>query len=262
MDRSDTQLNARKIKKATLSATVQQPTAVYPTSLGVLAGTYLLAFGVSPVALGLCVGGLAIGAGGWLFEYFVRGDRHALAIVNEVRRQLAEKRRAAIAKIETELQLLKHQDGLRQLQQLTQKFDNFEQVLGKKLDSGEITYNRYLAMAEQVFLNALDNLEQLAFALQSVAAINMELIQQRLRQLPAGDEQIGVLQARVDLWQEQQTLSRALLLENERAMTQLDRVSARLAQVRTKESEAVMDMENAMSELESLINKAKQYERK
>lgn len=259
---TETQLNAEKIKKATLNASVQQPVAVYPTSVGVLAGAYALAFGLNPVVAGICLGGLAVGCGGWLFEYFVRGKTHALNIVNRLRAELAQQRRESIERIRGELNALQHQEALQQLEQLTRKFQNFEAVLGKKLDSGELTYNRYLGIAEQVFLNALDNLEQLAFALQSIAAINMESINNRLRGMADDSEERAPLLERAQLWHDQHEKADDLLLENEHAMTQLDRVSARLAEIRTREGHAHMDMENAMAELENLISKASQYDRR
>lgn len=262
MAQPETQFNAEKIKKATLNASVQQPVAVYPTSVGVLAGAYALAFGLNPVVAGLCLGGLALGTGGWLFEYFVRGKTHALQIVNRLRDELAQKRRAAIERIRGELNALNHTEALQQLDTLIRKFQNFETVLGKKLDVGELTYNRYLAMAEQVFLNSLDNLEQLAFGLQSVAAVDMESINERLRTTADEEHERAPLLARAQLWHDQHKKADELLLENEHAMTQLDRVSARLAEIRTREGHAQMDMENAMAELENLISKASQYERR
>jgi hypothetical protein len=262
MAQPETQFNAEKIKKATLNASVQQPVAVYPTSVGVLAGAYALAFGLNPVVAGLCLGGLALGTGGWLFEYFVRGKTHALRIVNRLRDELAQKRRAAIERIRGELNELNHTEALQQLDTLIRKFQNFETVLGKKLDVGELTYNRYLAMAEQVFLNSLDNLEQLAFGLQSVAAVDMDSINERLRTTADEEHERAPLLERAQLWHDQHKKADELLLENEHAMTQLDRVSARLAEIRTREGHAQMDMENAMAELENLISKASQYERR
>ena len=256
------ELNTSRIKRATLNTTLQQPVAVYPTSMGVLAGVYLLAFGMAPIAAGLCVGGLTLGAGGWLYEYFVRGKNHALKIVNQYRKNLAKQRVAAIARIETELEKLHHREGQKQLQQLQAKYGNFESVLAKKLDVDELTYNRYLAMAEQVFLNALDNLEQLVFGLQSVSAINMATINEKLSRLEQDTEEYQTLLARAQLWHDQQQKAKSLLAENEQAMTQLDRVTVRLAEIRTREGHAVMDMDNAMAELEGLIQRASQYERR
>ena len=90
---------------------------------------------------------------------------------------------------------------------------------------------RYLAMAEQVFLNSLDNLEQLAFGLQSVAAVDMESINERLRTTADEEHERAPLLARAQLWHDQHKRADELLLENEHAMTQLDRVSARLAEI-------------------------------
>lgn len=258
---AQSQLDAKRIKQKTLNTTLQRPVAVYPTSVGVLAGAYLLAFGLSPLALGLCAGGLALGVGGWLYEFIARGDDHALRIVEQYRAVLAGKRAAAIERIRAELDQLQHTDGLKQLEQLTRKFKNFEAVLGKKLNVNEITYNRYLAISEQVFLNALDNLEQLAFGLQSVSAIDMQAINARLERLSGQAELQKPLLARAGLWHDQHTRAQALMVENEHAMTQLDQVTAKLAEIRTREGHAQMDMEIAMAELEDLIKKASRYER-
>ena len=259
---SQQHLSSGEIKKKTLSTSVQQPISIYPSALGILGGMYLLTFGFSVIALGLCLGGLVMGAGGWLFEYLVRGPKHALNIVNRFRESLEKKRRESISRIQDALSSLQHKDGLHQLEQLNKKFNNFEQVLAKKLNSGELTYCRYLAMGEQVYLNALDNLEQLGFCLQSVSAINMERVNDKLSRLGEASPEREPLLARAQLWHEQQQKARMMLSENENAMTQLDRVTARLAEIRIKEGRAQMDMENAIAELELLISKASQYERK
>ncbi len=259
MAQSQLQLDAKRIKQQTLNTTLQRPVAVYPTSFGVLAGVYVLAFGLSPLALGICAGGIALGVGGWLYEWWVRGDDHAFRIVNEYRKALAKQRAEAIARIDQLLVSLQHTEGQQQLAQLTEKFQNFEAILAKKLNVNELTYNRYLAISEQVFLNALDNLEQLAFALQSVSAIDMASINRKLQHREGDSEAQAPLLARANLWQEQHQKANALLAENEKAMTQLDLVAAKLSEVRTREGHATMDMELAMVELEQLIQKASQY---
>ena len=53
-----------------------------------------------------------------------------------------------------------------------EKYDNLAEILREKLNAGELTYSRYVAMAEQVFLSGLDFLKEAAMSLKSISKID------------------------------------------------------------------------------------------
>lgn len=250
---------AAELKKETLAISVQRPVAVYPATVGALAAAYSAAFGLSLVSGGLMAAGLLVGFGGWAIEYFVNGDKYGLEIVTKHRESLEVKRKKALKSLARELDQIGSDSGVNQLHQLKAKFENFENLLRKKLNPSELAYNRYLSMAEQVYLNALDNLEHLTTGIQSVSAIDIHSVEKRLEELSEQSDEYQALMDRKGLWEKQQARANKFLVDNEFAMTQIDHVSAKLAEVVTKSGRAQMDMELAMSELKDLIIKADKY---
>lgn len=248
--------SATEIKKETLALTVQRPVAVYPATVGMLALGYSTAFGFNLVSACVMAAGLAIGFGGWAIEYFVNGDKYGLDIVTRHRQAMEAQRKKTLRALAKDLKEGDSPEGVAQLGKLKQKFENFEAMLAKKLNPSELAYNRYLSMAEQVYLNALDNLERLATGIQSVSTIDIQGIEARLQDSSTSTQEMEALASRRSLWQSQQERARTLLVENEFAMTQIDHVTAKLAEITTKSGRAQVDMELAMSELKDLISRA------
>ncbi len=152
----------------------------------------------------------------------------------------------------------------KQLKSLTQKRDNLADVLGSRLDAGEVTYARYLTTAQQVYESTLENLHEVAVAQRSISAIDGEYIDARLAELAAksalGDadeRERASLEGRRDLRLSQVNKVAALLAENEAAMTLLDRTATSLANApigRTPE-----DAKAAMEALAELADRASRY---
>ena len=258
MHNKESQISLPTLKKKTLSRTIQRPISTYPTALGLLAGAWILGVGFSPIGLSLCIGGLGVGVVGWAYEHVVRGNVHALEIVNEYRDKLMNQRMESIQRLEHDLSETANKDALDQLKLLTTKFESFQTILDRQLSSTELTYNRYLAMAEQVFLNSLDNLVQFVLIMQSISAIDIN----RLNEKISGGDDGESLKARKILWENNSEKCQKLLEKNEDAMTQLDHVASRLATIKTRDGRALVDMEAAMSELQILIDRVEKYARK
>ena len=252
-------ISPEALRKKTLALTVQHPLAAYPSMIGAMAGVYSAAFGFSLLSTGILTAGLLVGVGGWAFEFFGKGDAYSLAILKKQREALQKQRRDENLRLEKELLAMDHTEATQQLKNLHAKFSSFENILAKKLQAQELSYNRYLSIAEQVYLNALDNLDHLATALQSISAIDVKDLRDRLANLPTSSAELPALETRWQLWIKQQERAKALLLENEFAMTQLDMVATKLADITTKSGQAQMDMDFAMSELRDLIEKSNRY---
>ena len=186
------------------------------------------------------------------FQAALMRQRQALD-VNTVKR---------IQALEDDLRELHADHAVRQLQGLREKLRGLTEVIERRLNAGELTYGRYLGTAEQVYLSAVDNLHEVAVALRSKAVIDPAYIEQRLRELPpngADEERNTLLERRALLLTQHDKVTR-LLSQNETAMTALSNTSAALAAVRTERGHANVDAATAMSELEQLANRARQFE--
>lgn len=252
------------IRKAVMSTSLQKPFTVYPATVGVLGAFYSLLFGTNIVALGAVIAGGGLTLFNWVYEYYIKGDQYANQFVTIYRKDLEKRRINALEHLEEELSEIQNEQAVNQVLLFRRKYDNFQAILDRKLDTTEITYNRYLSIAEQVFLNGLDNLESVAIALKSISAINVDRIKNDLNKLDRDSTanikaQKVELNARLELHQTQLSRVAKLLLTNEKALTQLDQVAAKLANIDTRQSHAHVDMEDAMDELSRLIERAEGY---
>jgi hypothetical protein len=161
---------------------------------------------------------------------------------------------------------LAFEQGGAQLRLLREKIDNLTVVLKRRLNAGELTYGRYLGMAEQVYLSALDNLHESAVALRSVSTIDPDYIEGRLDELrantsPTSDQEreYTALQSRSALFDEQRQRVEGLIAQNEAALTVLDKTATALAETRMTKGHADLDAESAMAELELLAKRTGRY---
>lgn len=258
------ELTPGAIKKAVMGTTLQRPLTVYPATIGLLGGFYALVFGSNPIALGALAAGGSVTLLSWMYEYFIKGDDHANQYVTYFRKELEKRRISALQHLESELKSIHNDQAVTQVKLFRVKYDNFHAILDRKLDPSEITYNRYLSIAEQVFLNGLDNLEKAAIALKSISTIDRGRIARDMQNLandnsPASQQRLNELKTRLALKDEQINRVNELLLINEKALTQLDHVATRLANIDTRQNRAHVDMEDAMQELKRLISRTDQF---
>lgn len=259
-------MSPKAVKKSVVSTAAQRPLTIYPAALSVLGGVFAVFIDANVFSLAALGAGAAITSVSWLWEYFVRGNQHAGDFIRRCREELETKRRAALGQLEKDLRDAGDQRGLKQIQLFKDKYQNFVEILSRKLDPTELTYQRYLTIAEQVFLGGLDNLEHAALAMKSVSAIDVAHLESELSVLERDDsdaakKRVAEKRARLSLRESQLLRASALLLENEKALTQLDHVSAKIADVKTKQGRAQVDLEDAMAELQHLILNTENYSR-
>lgn len=257
-------LSPAAIKKTVLNTTMQMPMSVYPAAICVLGGFYSLLFGLDMIGVAALVGGGVVTLGNWMYEYFIRGTDHANEYVKNYRKQLEKKRLEALDVLQKDLQAISSDDGLRQLSLFRDKYDNFQSILMKKLDPTELTYNRFLTIAEQVLLGGLDNLEAAAIAMKSVSAIKSDEIKKELESLTYEETEMSRAKqneynTRLELRKSQMNRVSELMLINESALTHLDHVSTKIANINTKQGRAMVDLEDSMDELRHLIDRADSY---
>lgn len=253
-------LSPRSIKTAVAKSAVQKPLVVYPvavTALGVLFGS-IFDFGL--LATIPIVGGAIVSAGSYFWNVVANGSENANAYIQAYRLELEEQLRQTLEGLKKELDEIGHQEAHKQVSLFQKKYSVFKEVLNKKMEVGELTYNRYLSIAEQVFLGGLDNIENAALALRSVSTIDTNRIQTELSKLSNDDSlKKNELTSRLRLHDEQIQRAQQLLLENETALTQLDLVTSKIANINTKQQRAEIDLEDAMKELRRLIERTESY---
>ncbi len=145
---------------------------------------------------------------------------------------------------------------------MREKRNNLVEVLNSRLDSGELTYARYLTTAQQVYLSALDNLREVAIALRTISTIDRDYVEGRLSELTDSSADSAVrertsLEGRLALLTSQEKKVSNMLAQNEAAMTAMDTTATALADAPIGRTPA--DAEAAMAELEDLAARAMKY---
>lgn len=259
-------LSTHSIKSAVLKNTLQHPLVLYSSVTGVLAAVTGVIFNFGSLPFLISAGGAATAFGSWLFEYFARQEKHSMDYISEITEGLNREREEKIARLGLELEKVNCLDGVKQLELLKGKYRNFEEILSTKLTPTEMTYSRYLGIAEQVYLAILDNLDKVYLSLKSVSAVDPEHLIVRLQKLERNHsdqaaEERKTLSRRLGLRQEQLNCATNLILANEHALTELDHVTAKIASVQMNKGRADLDLDMAMEELRRLAERADQYAR-
>jgi len=150
--------------------------------------------------------------------------------------------------------------GLAQFDRIAQTLQGIQELLEMKLNITELTFHRFLAAAEQTYLSVLDNLKDTVALLKSANSIDPEDVKKRLgaltaeaRPLTAADqEEKKALEDRLQLWSGQMQKVENNLAKNERAITEMENISAKVACWQTGQHFAAGDIEAAIAELQDL----------
>ena len=263
-NRSLPDFSRRAISRQVAAVTAQKPYVLYPLAIGLLGGLSAALLGTS--LLPVLVGG-GVGLSAWILDNTLRREHHANDYVNRLHESLVRRTQASLASLEAELEEVGETDGYDQLQRLRQKYAAFEGLLRRKLNPGELTFGRYLGMAEQLYLGGLDNLNTIADIRRSLNAINAAHIEQRTDSITSDgiideteQQEMAALTRRKALLEQQSSHVISLLALNESAMTKLDEVMASIATLNLGDRRASMDIEQAMLELEELTRRSVDYE--
>lgn len=264
MSSDNMDLSAPAIKRAVLRMAAQKPLTAYPAAIAGLGGVCVLLFDAPIIGLAtLGVGGL-FAVSNFIVEMQLKGSNNANEYVRSYREELIKKRNKSVQLIECDLKAICNDEGLKQIDLFTTKYDNFQHLLDRKLDPTELTYNRFMTIAEQVFLGGIDNLGHAYNALRSVSAIDIDRLNSEISELEllndsSKEAHLETLLSRRDLRDGQHKKAALFLLENETALSQLDQVTAKLSDMNTVQGHALVELEDSMNELQHLINRAEKY---
>ncbi len=253
----------RALRRHTLSHWTTRYSSV-PLGLSVLGS---LLFGFSELAFFAIIGSFGLACFPWIYLYYMRSGRFEEKYVEDLHKAIEEQTQRRRKKIKQELTDLGCPEGAMQLDKFQAKFDSLDDLLADKLDPNELTFKRYRGIALEVFLSGIDNLSAIVLALKSISEIDVDYVNNRLNRLQASvdnedkdtQNEIEALKARLNVHQKQRSKVKRLLLENERAMTQLDETTVAIADMDTGQEEAEIDMENSMKLLAEITERAKRF---
>ncbi len=267
------------VRSAVRKTTIQHPLTLYPIAVGALGAVALGLSLLDPtlITFSLVSGFFGIGIGSWVVNYGIRKDAFAGDYLKSMREKLDRYRESTLANLQAELEECRSVQGgdgyagqaVEQFRELKEKFDALCDVLGKRFNETELTYGRYRGTAEQLCLASIDNLRDVATLLESAKAIdNDDYIARRLAELSklkilggADIEEKNTLEERARLRVATLEKVNSLLTLNEEAMTTMDKTTTALADVKTKQGDAVVNMETSLKELEELANRTGKYAR-
>lgn len=258
-------LSNSAIRKAVLAQSLQHPSVVYPAALGMLGGIGAVTIAGSPVLIGAAAvaGGAALVA--LLTNYFGRYDRIAASYLVTLRQRLSARREAQVSELSEDLKEVGAEDGARQLDRFVEKMDAFQAVLGERLSPGELTFARFSAIAEAVFLAGVDNLRSVHLMRRTLQGIDVDYISHRLRALgnstgaSGADSEVQGLKSQLDQATLLEERVKGRLGQNELAMAELDRASSAIGEMKTGTDRPTLDMEAAMQELTRIAKRSTEY---
>ena len=265
---SGADFSKKAVDRAVIRQTAQHPSVLYPAGAAVVGGLAALSIGPSLAILGVAAAGGLLAAGGWAVNQFFRRDKLASRYVQAMREKMMAEHSQAVEKLEHGLNEINSKPGMAQLRRAREKFDSFRTVLGSKMNPDEITFGRYLGIAEQVYFAVLDNLERVINVSRSSRAIDVDYTRKRRDELvnmndrdSAEDVELHTLTERLELAGKQQKNIKDWLASNEQAMTQLDNAAMQLAAIETQRGRSSVNLETSMAELQRLANNAILYDR-
>lgn len=258
-------LSKRAIDWAVLSSSLQHPAVVYPAAAGVLGGLGVALLTTSPAL----IAGAAIGGGVALLSlgvnYVFRREYFASRYIDSAHKALVAYRETMLEHLEQDLREAGSREGCSQFERFGEKIKAFEEVMDEKLGKQELTYGRFLGIAEQVYLSGIDNLRQIALAMKGMETVDEKYIRQRIAALETGtrsearNTELASLKQQLDLRKEQLNRIDACLAQNEQALAQLDAALAAIAEMKTGSAQSGTNMETAMNDLQSIARRAREY---
>ncbi|MGD8834557.1 MAG: hypothetical protein PVJ19_06435 [Desulfobacteraceae bacterium] len=261
------------IQKAVVQTGLKHPVTLYPLALGISAGVVGMLFNL-PVVLSAALGLGIVGPAWAVSQIFFRHEALGSQYLARLHKKQKQYEAYLISQIETGLKQCagtaelkeKADTGIKQLKSIRLKFANVKELLGMKLRTTEITYGRFLGAAEQVSLSVLDNLNTVASLLKSATSIEPKYIQNRLKEIDSkeaptkeDEDQRISLRERLALWNSQLQKVDQLMAKNEEAMTEMERISAAVAQWQSGRKFAGSDLESAIKQLHALALSAHEY---
>ncbi len=222
-----------------------------------------------PALVVLAGAGAAAGFGGFAWSFFGRRLEHVRCHVEEVNARRERARLEELGRIRATLWDLAQQGegadeaarGLEQFQKVHSRQETFSQLLGKKLNVGELTYTRYVAAVDTAYGAIIANLSGVLDRLRAAREDDAARLRERLRRLEAEGpdderEAVRALRERVDLRASLLDEVEALLVQNDAAIAALEQTTAKVARMTDLERPGAPELDRVIRDLEELAERA------
>ncbi len=207
------------------------------------------------------------GAAYFCVNFFMRFDVYRNKYFSKLREENEREARRALRDIEDFLGERDFTQGADQVSKLENKMAGFEKVLNRRFQVGEMAHARYHKVAEQVFITAIDNLQNIVVQLEAVDNIDVDYIQRRYEELEViaeendglSDSQMkegATLTERFELVEKHESAVEGLLALNEQAMTELDKFSSTVSTAKTEGRDVEAELQARMASLVKLSEEA------
>jgi len=273
----------RSIYRAVLKDTLQHPLTLMPAVASALSGLYMGLFGLDPTTLAVTFGGALVGAGAWVFNYFIRGEALAEKRVAKLRQARARQQHAEIASLEAEWAQTGLAEGVQQARELREAFQKLDGFLeGRLADAGGITnpdrglsVQRLRVLAEDTYREGAAILRSALETFKAVQQVDHDKLEnelaswrQELRAVKATgaeairveslEKRIASHERRLELLRERAQSIDQLFAESEALESALE--STYLEAVDLKSPEVLLGQGQAASALERAVSAARRVE--
>ena len=269
----------KAIYRAVLKDTLQHPLTLMPAVASALGGLYMGLFGLDPTSLAVAFGGALVGAGAWVFNYFVRGEALAEKRVARLRERRERHHHREVASLEAEWSQAGLAEGVQQARELREAYQKLDAFLKQRLaerpaDRG-LGVQRLMVLADDTYREGAAILRSALQTFQALKQVDHEKLRQELAAWQeelrtvrlAGTEaarvesletRIASHQRRLELFRQRVESIDRLFAESEALESALE--STYLEAVDLEGPEALLGHGNAASALERAVSAARRVE--
>lgn len=156
--------------------------------------------------------------------------------------------------LEDKLEKLKDKRSYLQYLQMGNKLKRFEQILEEKLESGEITYQKYKGLFKTVYSMTMANFNQIFISQRLLESIEKDKLEADISAAKdSGDKmRLNKLNKRLNLLLEEKQKLDELYLLNERSIQEMEEVSIELSRLKGSSADEAQVIDEAMKEMNLL----------
>ncbi|TDJ20187.1 MAG: hypothetical protein E2O65_02580 [Gammaproteobacteria bacterium] len=250
----------RAARREALSFSFWTDGVVYSLLVGAIGLSSAVFAGIDAIAISMATVGTLLGLSLWAWGYVRRRDQHAAVIMKERASFLVQKRDQELVRLDAKLQAGGMIEASEQIRELRLGFDGFKGVLEKKLSSGELGYQKFRVVLEELFLSALDNLEHAVERLDAALAIGIDAVDEKLRRIEAqGDDpdsmEIVELRRARTRYEALTESARELFQQNQALLTTLQHACAKVTSLQAHRAKARGELDAVLAEVSSLTHR-------
>jgi hypothetical protein len=268
------------IDKAVLHAVMYHPVSLCFLLIGMLGLVGMGVFGFTLLTAIAAGAGIALYGISFGINKKVRGPIFENEYIEKIKEKILEQNKNKLKKLEEEIKDCVDFTGgfefavqtQEQFENVRVKFDKFREILNKKLYSNELSYGEFYNTSEQVCGAVLDNIEKIVLSLNAVDGIDIDYLERRFDEIedrkkakkdsPHDHDELKAIQESIDLREKKLDEIDKMLSSNERALTELDKITFKISEIKTRKGHSNRDLDDTLNDLSSLTQIAGQYETK